>query len=61
MTERGKELREQILGLVAEAVLAVGGNIGGAKVFVYGIRVLKRSDTPPRRALDPRGVKTEEP
>jgi uncharacterized membrane protein len=50
-----------ILGLVAETALAVGGNIGGANVFVYGIRVLKRGDTPPRQALDPRGVKTEKP
>ncbi len=45
-----------VLGLVAEATLAVGGNIGGANVFVYGVRVLKREDTPPREALDPRGV-----
>jgi uncharacterized membrane protein len=48
-----------ILGLVAEAVLAIGGNIGGANVFVYGIRVLKREETPARQALDPRGVKTD--
>jgi uncharacterized membrane protein len=50
-----------VLGLVAEAALAVGGNIGGANVFVYGIRVLKRGETPPRQALDPRGVKSEGP
>jgi uncharacterized membrane protein len=50
-----------ILGVVAEAVLAIGGNIGGANVFVYGVRVLKRGETPPRQALDPRGVKTEKP
>jgi len=50
-----------ILGVVAETVLAIGGNIGGANVFVYGIRVLKRGETPPRQALDPRGVKTEKP
>jgi uncharacterized membrane protein len=48
-----------ILGVVAETVLAIGGNIGGANVFVYGIRVLKRGETPARQALDPRGVKTE--
>ena len=48
-----------ILGLAAETALAIGGNIGGAMVFVYGIRVLKRGETPPRQALDPRGVKAE--
>jgi uncharacterized membrane protein len=48
-----------ILGVVAETVLAIGGNLGGANVFVYGIRVLKRGETPARQALDPRGVKTE--
>lgn len=50
-----------ILGLVAEAVLAIGGNVGGANVFVYGIRVLKREDTPARQALDPRGVEPQPP
>jgi hypothetical protein len=40
--------------------LAAGGNIGGANVFVYGIRVLKRPDVPPRKALNPLGVETEE-
>src|SRR5919109_2213102 len=35
-----------VLGAVAEAFLALGGNIGGANVFVYGIRVLKRPQTP---------------
>lgn len=44
------------LGLVAFAFLALGGNIGGANVFVYGIRVLKAEDTPPREALNPFGV-----
>ena len=44
------------LGLVAFAFLAVGGNIGGANVFVYGIRVLKAKETPPREALSPFGV-----
>jgi uncharacterized membrane protein len=44
------------LGLVAFAALAAGGNIGGANVFVYGIRVLKAEDTPPRDALNPLGV-----
>jgi uncharacterized membrane protein len=50
-----------ILSVVAETALAIGGNIGGAMVFVYGIRVLKRGETPARQALDPRGVKTEKP
>jgi uncharacterized membrane protein len=50
-----------ILGVIAETALALGGNIGGANVFVYGIRVLKRGEIPPRQALDPRGVKTEKP
>jgi uncharacterized membrane protein len=47
------------LGLVAFAFLAVGGNIGGANVFVYGIRVLKREDVPVGRALNPLGVDPE--
>lgn len=44
------------LGLVAFAALAVGGNVGGANVFVYGIRVLKREDVPVAKALSPLGV-----
>ena len=44
------------LGLAAFALLALGGNIGGANVFVYGIRVLKAEDTPPKEALNPFGV-----
>ena len=48
-----------VLGLIAEAFLAVGGNIGGANVFVYGIRVLKRPDTPVKKALNPLGAETE--
>jgi uncharacterized membrane protein len=47
------------LGLAALAFLALGGNIGGANVFVYGIRVLKAEDTPPREALNPFGVGKE--
>ena len=43
-------------GIVAFALLAVGGNIGGANVFVYGIRVLGRRDIPPAKALNPLGV-----
>ena len=49
-----------VLGLVSEAFLALGGNIGGANVFVYGIRVLKRPDTPVREALNPFGVEGEQ-
>ena len=47
------------LGLAAFALLAVGGNIGGANVFVYGIRVLKAEDTSPKEALNPFGVSEE--
>ncbi len=47
------------LGLAAFAFLALGGNLGGANVFVYGIRVLKAEDTPPREALNPFGVSEE--
>jgi uncharacterized membrane protein len=42
-----------ILGIVAEAVLAVGGTIGGSLAYVYGVRVLKRADTPVADALVP--------
>jgi uncharacterized membrane protein len=48
-----------VLGLAAFAFLALGGNIGGANVFVYGIRVLKAEDTPPAEALNPLGVGKE--
>ena len=48
-----------VLGIAAEAVLAAGGNIGGANVFVYGIRVLKRPETPVSKALNPLGVPEE--
>lgn len=47
------------LGLAAFAFLAVGGNIGGANVFVYGVRVLKAEGTPPREALNPFGARKE--
>jgi uncharacterized membrane protein len=49
-----------VLGLVAQVVLAVGANIGGANVFVYGIRVLGRRDTPVAKALNPLGVAPEQ-
>jgi len=47
------------LGLAGFAFLAVGGNIGGANVFVYGVRVLKAEQTPPREALNPLGAGAE--
>ena len=50
-----------VTGLAAEALLAVGGNVGGANVFVYGIRVLGRPNTRPAKALNPFGVETDEP
>ena len=34
-----------VLGLAAEAVLTLGGYLGGTIVFVYGVRVLKRPKT----------------
>lgn len=42
-----------VLGIVAEATLAAGGFMGGAIVFAYGKRVLKRPDTPVLDALIP--------
>lgn len=58
---KGDEVRglAVVLGVAAFAVLALGGNIGGANVFVYGIRVLKAEETPPREALNPFGVTKE--
>jgi uncharacterized membrane protein len=41
------------LGLVALAVLAAGGYIGGSLAFVYGVRVLKRPDASVADALIP--------
>jgi uncharacterized membrane protein len=49
-----------VVGLVSELVLIAGGNIGGANVFVYGIRVLKRPETPVAKALNPLGVREED-
>src|ERR687888_656554 len=42
-----------ILGLIAEGTLAVGGFIGGTIVFVYGHRVLGRTDARVADALTP--------
>jgi uncharacterized membrane protein len=41
------------VGLAAEAVLTLGGYLGGTIVFVYGVRVLKRPETPVGDALVP--------
>ena len=49
-----------VLGIAAQAVLVAGGNIGGANVFVYGIRVLKRPETPVAKALNPLGASETE-
>jgi uncharacterized membrane protein len=45
-----------VVGLIAFSFLVAGGNIGGANVFVYGVRVLKRDDVPVAKALNPLGV-----
>jgi uncharacterized membrane protein len=42
-----------ILGVGGEALLTVGGYIGGTLVFVYGVRVLSRRDAPVVDALVP--------
>ena len=42
-----------VLGLAAEAVLTLGGYLGGTIVFVYGKRVLGRPDVPVGDALVP--------
>lgn len=42
-----------VLGLAAEALLTVGGYVGGTVVFHYGVRVLKRPETPVSEALVP--------
>lgn len=41
------------LGLAAEALLTIGGYIGGALVFAYGVRVVGRPNAPLRDALVP--------
>jgi uncharacterized membrane protein len=47
------------LGLAAEALLALGGYIGGALVFAYGVRVVGRPDAPLRDALVPGRLASE--
>jgi len=50
-----------IAGAAAELVLTAGGYIGGTLVFVYGIRVLKRPETPAADALVPGRERAETP
>jgi uncharacterized membrane protein len=45
--------RTWIVALIAEAVLAVGGYLGGTIVFVYGERVVGAQGTPVADALKP--------
>jgi uncharacterized membrane protein len=47
------------LGLAAEALLAAGGYMGGALVFAYGVRVIKRTDAPIGDALIPGRLEPE--
>ena len=42
-----------VLNLIGFGVLALGGWLGGAIVFVYGMRVLNLPDEPPGRAVSP--------
>ena len=42
-----------IVGLLAEALLTVGGYLGGSLVFVFGIRVLKKEDATVIQAVVP--------
>jgi uncharacterized membrane protein len=49
-----------VAGLISELTLIAGGNIGGANVFVYGVRVLKRPETPVAKALNPLGVREQD-
>ena len=42
-----------ILGVISWLLLVVGGYLGGALTFVYGVRVLKRPQTPMTDALIP--------
>ena len=48
---------------MAEAVLTVGGYLGGSLVFVFGIRVLKREDASVIQAVVPGRIEdtTENP
>lgn len=48
-----------VLGIAAEGLLAAGGYIGGTLVFHYGVRVLKRPETPVGDALVPGRAEAE--
>ncbi len=50
-----------VLGLASLTTLGVGGYIGGTLVFVYGVRVLKREDITPGKALRPGGAESQAP
>jgi uncharacterized membrane protein len=49
-----------VLTLVAYVVLAAGGYVGGAIVFVHGMRVLQLVDEPASRAIAPSTPEKEE-
>ena len=42
-----------ILGVISWVLLLAGGYLGGALTFVYGVRVLKRTQAPMADALIP--------
>ena len=48
-----------ILSIVSWLLLVVGGYLGGALTFVYGVRVLKRPQTAMSDALIPGRVKED--
>jgi hypothetical protein len=50
-----------ILGILAEAVLTLGGTIGGSLAYVYGVRVLKRADASVAEAVIPGRLPPEAP
>ncbi len=50
-----------VLGIAAEALLTAGGYVGGAIVFVYGVRVLKRPDVRVADALTPGHAESKAP
>ena len=50
-----------VLGLAAEALLAIGGYIGGTLVFAYGVRVVGRPDARIADALIPGRLKPAPP
>jgi uncharacterized membrane protein len=49
-----------LVALAAEVLLVAGGWIGGAIVFVHGMRVVNRVDLPTRNAVSPTGAHDEE-